>query len=148
MEHNGCRARNWPAFLLHVDDIKSFLIQDHQKVIEKILLGTDQLTRTDKKITLVNINFSLNDCKNLRKNELDNLRDTARDFFYFVQSFGDKLKLRDFINLLVVKDRIQGFDTVNCGIYQIYFYNNLFNPDQKAKYKTKNTKQKDNWDFA
>ena len=31
------------------DGIKSFLIQDNQKVIEKILLGTEQLTRTDKK---------------------------------------------------------------------------------------------------
>ena len=34
---------------------------------------------------LVNITFSLNNCKNLSENELDNLSDTARDFFYFVQ---------------------------------------------------------------
>ena len=82
-----------------VDGLKSFRIQDDQKVIEKMLFGTEQLTRTDKKMTLVNIKFSLDACKNLSKNELDNLSDTARDFFYFVQSFGDKLKLRDFVNL-------------------------------------------------
>ena len=127
-----------------VDDLKSFLIQDDQKLIEKILLGTEQLTRRDKRITLVNIKFSLNACKNLRKIELDNLRDTARDFFYFVQSFRDKLKLRDFIYMWVVEDRIQGLDTVNCDIYQTYFYNNLLIPDQKTKYKTQKTKQKDN----
>ena len=127
-----------------VDDLKSFLIQDDQKLIEKILLGTEQLTRRDKRITLVNINFSLNACKNLRKIELDNLRDAARDFFYFVQSFRDKLKLRDFIYMWVVEDRIQGLDTVNCDIYQTYFYNNLLIPDQKTKYKTQKTKQKDN----
>ena len=127
-----------------VDDLKSFLIQDDQKLIEKILLGTEQLTRRDKRITLVNIKFSLNACKNLRKIELDNLTDTARDFFYFVQSFRDKLKLRDFIYMWVVEDRIQGLHTVNCDIYQTYFYNNLLIPDQKTKYKTQKTKQKDN----
>ena len=93
-----------------MDGLKSFIIQDNKKVIEKILLGTEQLTRTDNKITLVNIKFSLNVCKNLTKNELGNLSDTAREFFYFVQSFGDKHKLRDFVNLWVVEDRIQDLD--------------------------------------
>ena len=82
-----------------VDGLKSFIIQDDRKVIEKILFGTEQLTRTDNKITLVNIKFSLNAFKNLNKNKLDNLSDTARDFFCFVQSFGNKLKLCDFVNL-------------------------------------------------
>ena len=54
------------------DGIKSLLIQDNQKVIEKILLGNEQLTRTDKKIMLGNIKFSLNACKNLSKNKLEN----------------------------------------------------------------------------
>ena len=56
-----------------MDGLKSFIIQDHQKVIEKLLFGTEQLTRTDNKITLVNIKFNLNACKNLSKNELANL---------------------------------------------------------------------------
>ena len=37
---------------------------------EKIPLGTEQLTKTDNKITLVNIKFSLNSCKNLSKMSL------------------------------------------------------------------------------
>ena len=113
--------------------MKNFIIQDDQKVVEKILLRTEQLTRTDKKITSVNIKFSLNAYKNLSKNELDNLSDAARNFFYFVQSFGDKLKIRDFVNLWVVEGRIQDLDTVNCSIFQIYFYDNLFIPDQNSK---------------
>ena len=54
------------------------------------------------------------------KNKLDNLSETARNFFYLVQSFGDKLKLCDFVNLWMVEDRIQDLDTVSCGIFQIY----------------------------
>ena len=37
--------------------------------------------------------------KYLNKNELDSLSDTARDFFHFVQSFENKLKICDFANL-------------------------------------------------
>ena len=54
----------------------------------------------------------MNACKSLSKNELDNLSDTAREFFHFVQSFGNKLKLCDFVNLWVVEERIQDLGTV------------------------------------
>ena len=67
-----------------MDGLKSFIIQDDKKVIEKILFGTEQLTRTDNKTTLVNIKFNLNACKNLSKKELDNLSDTAREFFFIL----------------------------------------------------------------
>ena len=56
-----------------VDGLENFFIQDDKKVIEKILFGTEKLTRADNKITLVNIKFNLNTCKNLSKKELDNL---------------------------------------------------------------------------
>ena len=131
-----------------VDGLKSFIIQD-KKVIEKILFATEQLTRTDNKITLVNLKFSLSACKKvLTKTELFNLSETARDFFYFVQSFGNKLKLGDIINLWVVKDRIQDLDSVTCGIFQIYFYNNLFNPDKNRKIQNKTKLNKKNRNFA
>ena len=84
----------------------------------------------------------------LTKTELFNLSETARDFFYFVQSFGNKLKLGDIINLWVVKDRIQDLDSVTCGIFQIYFYNNLFNPDKNRKIQNKTKLNKKNRNFA
>ena len=95
------------------------------------------MTRTDNKVTLVNIKFNLNACKNLSKKELDNLSDTARDFFYFVQSFGNKLKLSDFLNIWMVEDRVQNLNSVTCGIFEIYFYDNLFNPNQARKIQNK-----------
>ena len=58
-------------------------------------------------------------------------------FFYFVQSFGNKLKLRDFVNIWMVEGRVQDLDSVTCGIFQIYFYDNLLNPDQNSKIQNK-----------
>ena len=75
--------------LFGADGVKSFIIQDDQKVFAKILFGSEQLIRTDNKTTFVNSFFSLSACKNLsiKLNELNNLSDTARDFFYFVHCF-------------------------------------------------------------
>ena len=60
------------------------------------------MKRTDDKTTLVNIRFNLNACKNLSKKELDSLSDTATNFFHFIQAFGNKLKLKDFVNIWMV----------------------------------------------
>ena len=33
----------------------------------------------------------------------------------------------------MVEDRIQDLDSSTCGIFQLYFYENLFNPGQNSK---------------
>ena len=101
----------------------------------KILFGTDQMKRTDNKITLANIKF--NACKNLSKKELDTLSDTATNFFHFAQAFDNKLKLRDFVNIWIVEAKVQDLDSVTCGIFQIYIYDNLFNSNQNNKIQDK-----------
>ena len=37
----------------------------------------------------------------------------------------------------MVEDRLQDLDSVTCGVFQVYFYNNLFNPDQNSKMQNK-----------
>ena len=91
------------------------------------------MNRTDQKITLCKKTFNLRACKELSKEEIDSFSDTARDLFYFVQTFGIKLKLRSFVNIWMVEDRIQDLESSTCGIFQLYFYENLFNPDENSK---------------
>ena len=98
-----------------LDGLKNFTIQGDRKVIEKILFGTEQMTQTNNKITLVNIKFNLNACKNLTKKELDALIDTA--FFHFVLAFGNELKLHDFVNIWMVEERVQDLNFVTFGIF-------------------------------
>ena len=125
-----------------IDGLKSFIIHDDESVEQKILFGIEKVTRTDSKITLVNIKFLMNVCKNLNKVEIDHLSDTARDFLNFIQSFGNKLKVLDFVNLWMVEEPIHSLDTVACDIFQRYFYNNLFNPDINSKNKITTTTKK------
>ena len=91
------------------------------------------MDKSDQKITLCKIKFNLGACKKLSRYEINSLSDTAREFFYFIQAFGIKLKLKSFVNIWVVEDRIQDLDSSTCGIFQLHFYENLFNLDKNSK---------------
>ena len=74
---------------------------------------------------------------------IDSLSDTARNFFRFVQAFGIKLKLRNVVNIWMLEDRLQDLDSSTCGIFQLYFYDNLFSPNENSNIQndTKLTKR-------
>ena len=111
-------------------------MQDDKPIVEQILLGVEKMTRTDNKITLCKIGFNLGACKTLSQDEVDSVSDTARNF-RFVQAFGIKLKLRNFVNIWIVEDRLQDLDSSTCGIFQLYFYDNLLNPNENSKIQDK-----------
>ena len=116
-----------------IQGLKHFIIQDDKEIVDKIFIGIEKKDRTDNKITLSKIKFNLGACKQLPKDEILSLSDTARNFFYFVQAFGNKLKLRSFVNIWMVEDRLQDLESATCGIFQIYSYQNLFNPNENSK---------------
>ena len=116
-----------------IEGLKHFIIQDDRQIVDKILIGIEKMDRTDDKITLCKIKFNRGACKHLTEDEINSLSEIARNFFYFIQAFGIKLKLRSFVNIWMVEDRSQDLESATCGIFQIYFYQNLFNPDQNSK---------------
>ena len=49
----------------------------------------------------------------------------------------------------MVEHRIQNLDSVSCGIFQLYFCDNLFNPEEDSKIQDKAELNKKNYrDFA
>ena len=52
--------------------------------------------------------------------------------FLFHSSVRNKLKTKKLCQYLV-EDRIQNLDSSTCGIFQFYFYENLFNSDKDSK---------------
>ena len=82
-----------------LDGLKHFIMQDGQKIVDKIFFGTKKMTRTDIKITLCKIQFNLNACKNLSKKELDSLSETV-NFFSFYPSFWKQAQITQFCKYL------------------------------------------------
>ena len=92
------------------------------------------MDQKDNKLILVKMRFSVKLYKNLSDKGY-----TAWDFFYFIKSFADFLKVSNFLNIWMLEDPIQNTKTVASGIFQLYFYENLFNP--KADSKIQNDKK-------
>ena len=62
----------------------------------------------------------------------DQLTDTAQNFFHLLEQFA-KLKKTHYMNILILENQIQDLISPNCGQFQLYFYKNLFDPDEKSK---------------
>ena len=118
-----------------IEGLKHFIIQDDRPIVEEILIGIEKMDRTDNKITLCKVKFNLSACKKLTENEINSLSETARDFIYFIQAFRIRLKLRGFVNIWMVEDRLQDLDSATCGIFQIYLYQNCSTRKKTAKFK-------------
>ena len=67
-----------------LDGLKHSIVHDDRNIVKKVMFGTEQMTRTDNKITLCKMQFNLNACKILSQVELDYLSYTATDFFHFI----------------------------------------------------------------
>ena len=55
------------------------------------------------------------------------MTDTAIDLLQLINEFG-KLQTKNEIILHFVDDQVQMIEKDTCGMYQLYFYVNLFNP--------------------
>ena len=69
--------------------------------------------------------------KYLKKTK-DQLTDTAQNFFHLLEQFA-KLKKTKCMNILILENTIKNLVTSTCGLFQLYFYKNLFDPDEKSK---------------
>ena len=62
----------------------------------------------------------------------DQLSDTAQNFYYSLEQFV-KLKKTHCMNLLIFENDIQDLISPNCGEFQLYFYKNVFDPDERSE---------------
>ena len=58
----------------------------------------------------------------------------ARNFFHLLESLGKKENVKKLVNVWLLEDPIQKTETLTCGPFQLYFYQNLFFPIKTASY--------------
>ena len=82
------------------------------------------------------LTFSIECCKKIKEKSLDNLRNTAKDLFHLLSEFG-KLKKKQTkkkeMKIIFLDDQFQELTTDTCGIFQLCFYKNLFDPVRDSK---------------
>ena len=108
------------------EGFKEFVIQDNQNIISKIFHGVEKFDKKDNKITLVTLKFSVPEYKKLKNS--DKLYKTTVDLLHLTNEYGKKYRLRSEVMVHLVDNLLQVLEKDTCGMYQIYFYGNLFNP--------------------
>ena len=61
------------------------------------------------------------------------LSEIARDFFHLLEAFGKTKNIKEFVNVWLLEDPVQQMETTTCGAFQLYFFENLFFPDELTK---------------
>ena len=105
---------------------KEFILKDDQKVLNKILYGIEKFNKRDNKITMITLKFSMHEYDKIKN--MSRLSETTMDLLHLMREYGKKHKLKNEIIVHFVDDQLQMIKRDTCGMYQIYFYVNLFNP--------------------
>ena len=109
--------------------LKEFIIDNDRKLIDKFFYGLEKIKKKDKKINLTYVQFDLASHKNISKRQLTR---TAQDFFHTLNEFA-KIHKRKVVDVFMVDDCLQNLESDTCGLFQLYFYVNLFLPEKNSK---------------
>ena len=109
--------------------LKEFIIDNDRKLIDRFFYGLEEINKKDRKVNLTYIQFDLNAFKNINKRQLTA---TSQDFLHMLNEFA-KVHKRQVVNVFMVEDCLQDLESDTCGIFQLYFYTNLFLPKKAAR---------------
>ena len=87
------------------------------------------MDKKDKRINLIYVQFDLESFKRVDRKLLTK---TAQDFFHTLNEFA-KVHKRKVVNVYMVDDQLQDSKSDTCGLFQLYFYTNLFLPKENSK---------------
>ena len=109
--------------------LKEFIIDNDKKIVDRFFYGLEKINKKDKKINLTHLQFDIESYKKINKNSLTS---TAQDFFQTLSEFG-KVHKNKIVDVYMVDDQLQDLKSDTCGIFQLYFYTNLFVPKKNSK---------------
>ena len=98
-----------------------------------MLFNFKKFNNKDTKINLVSLTFSIKHYEKIKEKSLDNLTNTAKDFFHLLSEFGKLKKQKIETKIILLDDQRQELTRDTCGIFQLYFHKNLFDPVRDSK---------------
>ena len=116
-----------------LEGFKYFIVDNDEKIIDKLLYNFEncKIDCANTKINLCTMTFDTNVWDKLPKNKKSQLNETATYFFHLLYQFA-KLKQSKQMKIVIVETNLQELKSSTCGIFQLYFYKNLFDPSIKS----------------
>ena len=85
-----------------------------------------KIFKKDKKVSIITLAFSMSEYEKVKN--AYRLSTTKQDLLHLMNEFRKKHNLKKDVTLHFFDDLLQKTKTDTCGIFQLYFYVNLFNP--------------------
>ena len=109
---------------------QKFVIDNDRNTLNKILFGIEKFKKKDQKITLISLKFSMSEYEKIKN--ANTLRETTQDLLHLMYEYGRLHGIKDIISIHTLDDQLQEIDSDTCGIFQLYFYYNLFVPYENS----------------
>ena len=110
---------------------KQIIVDNDESIINKMLFNLEKFNKKD----LESLIFSIESYNKIKEtSRLENLINTAEDFFHLLSEFAKlKKKQKKKMKIIPLDDQLQQLATNTCGIFQLYFCKNLFDPARNSK---------------
>ena len=119
--------------LFGIEGFKFYIVNNNQKIINELLYNFKKCdSKSSQKWKLCTMKFCVETWQKMSQKTKDQLTDTAQNFFHLLEQFA-KLKKTHCMNVLILENIIQDLISPNCGEFQLYFYKNLFDPNERSK---------------
>ena len=125
------------------EGFKEFIIDNDRNILNKILFGIENFLKNDKKVTLITLKFSMIKYEKIRNGH--RLTPTAQDLLHLMNEFGKLHKIKDIVKVHLVDNELQKIETDACGMFQLYFYFNLFMSFENSLIKNTRNQQLKNF---
>ena len=121
------------CYLIVLDwkDLNFYVVDNDEVIIDEPLYNFKKckVSLANRKITLCTMKFSTDSWEKLLHTKKEQLTNTSQNFFYLLTEFS-KLKKTKEINILILEHPVQETTGTTCCLFQLYFYKNIFNPDE------------------
>ena len=117
-----------------LEGFKFFVVDNDKAIIDELLynLKKCKVSLVYQKLTLCTMKFSTDNWEKLAHTKKEQLTDTSQNLFHLLTEFS-KLKKTKEMNILVLEYPVQEINSSTCGLFQLYFYKNIFDPDERSK---------------
>ena len=113
----------------------NFFVEDKDEAVigERLYYFKEcKVSLVNQKLRLCTIKFSTDSWEKLAHTKKEQLTDTYQNLFHLLTEFS-KLKKTKERNILILEHPVQEITSSTCGLFQLYFYKNIFDPDERSK---------------
>ena len=118
---------------LGIEGFKFFIVNNNDKIFNELLYDFKKCEpKSNQKLKLCAMKFCVETWQRMSHKVKEQLTGTAQSFFHLLEQFA-KLKKTDCMNILILENNVEDLLGSICGLFQLYFYKNLFDPDENIK---------------